>query len=726
MQVIRLNSKTFLLLATVLQLVLAVAMFIDLPFVRQVFGFIYLCFIPGFAFLRVFISGKLNFVDIILFSVGLSLTFLMVVGLFLNYLGSIVMSSPLSTDPIILVVSVSVFVICVISYFKNKESTCISAPKNQKLRHLVPYFIIPILAIIGLIQGTAVENNFLLMAIMILVPLLFMVILFSKSSSLHYPLFLFSISFTLLLITFLTSNYIQGFDIHRDFYVFSSTMKSSYWDLSLGQALYYRNYNTIHLYNSMLTVTILPTIISNYLNISGTWVFKIIYPLIFSLVPLGLFQLLKGTWGKKIAFASVFFFISNEVFFNFQNTVKAMVAEFFFILLFLVLFKKDINSMSKWIFLAAFGFSLIVSYYTMSYIFLLIILSIWVFAKIFKTTENRHILQLALVFFSVLTFSWYMFTTVAPYMQLELVFRKAFQGFFEELFILSSRGSLVSSAIGITAPPSILHQVARILFNLNSGLIFLGFLTLILTRGNGFKKRFDSQFLYLTSIAMVFLLISIIVPNFSELLQMGRIYHVALLFLSPLLILGIKTVSSLLFGTLHAKSKHKKEIFSTILTALLLVSFFLFQTGFLYEVAGDPVPSSIPLSKYRIDDRVIVESGMVNEHDFFGGTWLSNFINAADKQVYSDTRAKLQDLTITMVNIDDKVNIISNITQFSSQSYVFLSHYNTQSGVLIYNTVYPNNITFSVSSFPIFNSTTEINNKIYSNGGCEIYQYYGP
>jgi uncharacterized membrane protein len=224
---------------------------------------------------------------------------------------------------------------------------------------------------------------------------------------------------------------------------------------------------------------------------------------------------------------------------------------------------------------------------------------------------------------------------------------------------------------------------------------------------------------------MGFLLVVIVVPNFSEQLQMGRIYHIALLFLSPLFVLGGQAIFNNVFKIVRVKNEQRRRIYSSILILTLMFSFFLFQTGFVYEVARDPVPSSIPLSKYRIDERTLRESGMFTENDFFGTTWLSTYVHVNNAHLYSDTKSKLQELTSSMVNIDNKVEIISNTTNFIPQSYIYLSRYNTDSGILLYNTVYPNNITFSISDFVVFNSTTIINNKLYSNGGCEIYQYDG-
>ena len=38
-------------------------------------------------------------------------------------------------------------------------------------------------------------------------------------------------------------------------------------------------------YNAMLSISLLPSILANFMQIDVSWVFKIVYPMIFALVP---------------------------------------------------------------------------------------------------------------------------------------------------------------------------------------------------------------------------------------------------------------------------------------------------------------------------------------------------------------------------------------------------------------------------------------------------------
>jgi len=358
----------------------------------------------------------------------------------------------------------------------------------------------------------------------------------------------------------------------------------------------------------------------------------------------------------------------------------------------------------------------------MNYIFLFLIFSTWLCGKIFVKNKDKKINSVIVVFFFVLTFLWDIYIVKGPSDRLVLFLNTSFQNFFEEFFYAQSRGAMVLSAMGILNPPSFLHQIGRILHNVTGLFILIGFITLMAKRK---KERLDPEYFLLISLNMVLLLMTIVIPNFAYALQMDRMYHVTLLFVSPLFILGGRTFFGNMFKILPLKKEKRRESYGLILILTVLVAFFLFQTGFVYEITGDPVPSSISLSKYRMDDYTQTMLGLVDENDFFGATWLSKYVDVEHTQIYSDVKAKFQVLTSTMIDRNNRIGVLSNATVFTSRSYIYLSQYNTMNEILLYDIRYPINIRYNISELPIFDSTKVINNKIYSNGACEIY-YYAP
>ena len=74
--------------------------------VNQVIGFVYLTFIPGILLLKIFKFRELHLVDRLLYSVGLSIAFIIVTGLLVNALyPAIGILKPISFAPLIFTIS---------------------------------------------------------------------------------------------------------------------------------------------------------------------------------------------------------------------------------------------------------------------------------------------------------------------------------------------------------------------------------------------------------------------------------------------------------------------------------------------------------------------------------------------------------------------------------------------------------------------------------------------
>ena len=76
-----------------------------------------------------------------------------------------------------------------------------------------------------------------------------------------------------------------------------------------------------------------------------------------------------------------------------------------------------------------------------------------------------------------------------------------------------------------------------------------------------------------------------IVPGFAGTLNMARFYHMTLFFLPPLFVLGFQFLTSFLV-------KRRTQLAVSLLVSLVIVTYFLFQTGFIYEVVKDQSWSS--------------------------------------------------------------------------------------------------------------------------------------
>jgi uncharacterized membrane protein len=92
-------------------------------------------------------------------------------------------------------------------------------------------------------------------------------------------------------------------------------------------------------YNSVLSIVILAPIFCNFLNIELNSVFKILYPIIFALMPVGAFHVYYNmTQNRKLSMLSVSFHdIYISILYRCKTINKQAIAEFFFVLILMLI-----------------------------------------------------------------------------------------------------------------------------------------------------------------------------------------------------------------------------------------------------------------------------------------------------------------------------------------------------------------------------------------------------
>jgi uncharacterized membrane protein len=470
----------------VFQVALYISFFFDIPVVRQVVGFLYLTFIPGFVIVKLIKADNLGQAETVLFSVGLSVAILMLIGLFVNVVGSFVnVKQPL--DPLLLVLVLSGFVLlgtfaCYFKGSRDLKSVELSIGTVAKSFILC---LLPVLCIAGAYIANTTGNNFVLLLAFLTVLAVFIVAVFSKRliSPRLYLVLVFAIAVTLLFQLSLTSNYIQGFDIKIEYYTATLTQNTGFWNYAAS----FTDLTSGRMY-SMISVTILPTVYSNILNMNLTWVFKIIYPLIFALVPLALYLLWRGKFGVAVALSSVFLFMSQATFHTeMLGLARQMIGEVFFVLLFLILFSKGLSSKNAQILFVIFGLCLIISHYSIAIIFAFFISLMWVIGYI-THKPNRNLHLRIVVLFLVLMISWFVYTISSANIITISESSNSILSGFSDFFNPAFRGTVVMQGIGLAATSSPLMTLSRAIAYATEFFIMIGFLVLLV---QGKKKGFD-------------------------------------------------------------------------------------------------------------------------------------------------------------------------------------------------------------------------------------------
>ncbi|RLD37106.1 MAG: hypothetical protein DRI74_07560 [Bacteroidetes bacterium] len=694
------KNKIFLIIMLFSQFIVCALIIFDVQIARQIIGFLYFTFVPGFIVARILKLYGLNKLETVLFSMGLSVGFLMLLGLLTNCFGFLLgISKPLTLIPLMGVLNAFILVGTIIAYLRSGST--LWKGKGFKLHPSVAYLVIlPILSVIGSIYVNTYGDNSILLFMMIAITLVFIIAIFSEKllPSTFYPLAVLMIAISLLFHSSLVSSYVfpYGSDSPAELFVFKITRSNAYWNSTNpfpGDVQYGRYY-------SMLSITILPTVYSVLLKIDPTWIFKILFPLIFSFVPVGLYQLWKGYMGKKYAFIAAFFFMSYETFYTEMIGLnRQMIAEIFFIMLLLVIFNEKIKAASKTICFMIFSFGLITSHYGLSEIFLFFISLAFICLFIIKK-PRKNIRAAMIVLFFVIMFTWYIYITSSAVFDSILEFGNYVYEQMGDFFNPRSREPEVLRGLGLESPPTIWNAISRVFAYMTEFLIVIGFVSLLLKRKD---THFKGEYFILTFTAMTFLAALIIVPGLANTMNMTRFYHILLFFLAPLCVVGADFLGKSL--------KRNKKLVVSVLLLIVLVSYFLFQTSFVFEIVGSRSPS-VPLSGYRMKaTKLYVRYLYIDAYNVFGAQWLLQ--NSGEHaQIYSDSCSRRNELRAYGMMYSEYIKILSNTTEVEPGGIVYLSSLNVN-----HETVVGSRLTWNTSELEFLNDL----NKVYSNGLSQVY-----
>jgi uncharacterized membrane protein len=145
---------------------------VHIPLLREMLMLIYLLFTPGIILLRILRFHHLNVIEGVLYTVGLSVVTVMVVGLFTNtvYVHGIT-PTPLTLVPFMATMTVLVAALCVLCYWRDRDysgSTAIDVrmPVSPVALGLL---LLPFLSVFGAYlfntRGTAAGSVILLLSV---------------------------------------------------------------------------------------------------------------------------------------------------------------------------------------------------------------------------------------------------------------------------------------------------------------------------------------------------------------------------------------------------------------------------------------------------------------------------------------------------------------------------------------------------------------------------------
>jgi len=676
-----------------------------IPILRQIIGFIYLTFIPGFLILRVLKLHRLGSTERLLYSVGLSIAFVMFIGGFMNTLYPFIgILRPISILLVTFTITFAILILCMIAYkHESHEEKSLFQPRSICWSELFSppallLFLLPLIAVLGTHLVYAHQNNILLLILLSLIAIIVILVTFDKFILPRlYPVYIVAIAIAILWHWSLISPSLNGFDIQYEFLVQNQVIINSIWNPAYP---YY--------VNASLSVVMLAPIYSLMLNLDSVWVFKIIYPLFFSLTPLALFQAYKKQTDDKIAFLAAFFFMSFPVFFSDMTAmIRQPTAELFLALSILLFLEKEMQATKRATLVIIFGVSIVVSHPGISYFYMfylsisLFLLLLWKSnavnelwqSMIARLSKSRHRVGISrgialqgntltgtyVILFIIFGVSWYIYvSSETTFNAVIIIGDHVYKSLSTELFSLDARDQNILQALGMAPMRSldVEWHIARIFQYITQLFIVVGVLGMII---NLHKIRFHIEYVVMSLVSIVIITISIILPYFATSFNMTRIYHITLLFLAPFCILGGITIFHWLNRKVSMFLNHRKAFTPTnanlkLAVILVLVPYFLFTTGFVFEITS-ATPTSMPLSLYNADWIFLTAP------EIYARTWLGKMAKDIP-EVYTDARAS--SLLKTETNLIIHTSFYEN-DHANQGLYIFLRRWNIIHGTASIN-----------------------------------------
>jgi len=746
----------------------------DVPGLRQIVGFIFLTFIPGILILRILKIHNVGIIESLLYSIGLSLAFVIFSGVVANFaLPVIGISRPISVFPIMATLTIFTLILMPVAYQRDKgfAAPVQPGPVTALSPSVLFLILVFILAVIGALMVNFYQNNILLLIFTVVVAGIVGLAVFGRFIG-HkvYPLAIAIIAICFMYQTTLISPYLTGFDIHLEYYFTRLIVESGYWEAT-----------NPHGYNSALSITMLAPIYSLILNIDGAWFFKIISPFIFSLVPLALFHIFRQQMSPRKAFLSAFFFMVVPTFsLEMVALVKQQFAEFFFVLFILLMVDRKLGLSQRLTLAIVFSLSIIVSHYGLGGISLFYFALGWLLIMVIRNSWGRRA-------WGWLTKKWgglppsLTSPRVFPLKAVSVIVAVYFigsltyyglvgSGFYLEFLISTWQGQTsavtagvselvpgVSPAVVEPAVPSVLPSVPtasdkpplffdfaargpliqtalgldfssasgqgkgfRIFQYITQLFIVVGFIRLIFAPR---RLRFTGEYIAFSAGSVLLLTACIFLPGFALSMNATRFYHIALFLLAPLFILGGESIWLGMRALWHKTSAvfvtEDNQAYLRFVTLAVLIPYFLFTSGFIFEVTGHEVtdridsPYSIALSSYRVD-----VGGVFNRQDGVGTDWLRQRLDDEDT-AYADLFGWLS-LCYESFFVDQVFCFPWDMSQMPRDSYIYFRTRNIERQEITYAAGIVGcreSVSFSEAGV---NTLIKSKNRIYNNGGAQI------
>lgn len=589
------DRRSFLIvnIATIVVLVLSFLLSdngIKVPFLREASAIVLITLLPGFSIMKLARIYGLCAIKTLALAISISILITMCTGTLLDILGMhFGISAPLTEERLILANSAIALILAAFSYLMDRNDRSpltVSFPKLGSIELLLIAF--PFLAFIAATYTSRTGDGSAQLLLYLCVAVMGAYLGIGRQISPRvYPLAVFCLALTLLLQSSLTSRYmVEWADVSFEFWSSKQVILNGWWDpTEFGRT------------NSVLSITILaPT----YALVSGMdliTVFKIVFPLLFCIVPLITYEFARKISMPQTAFLVAFLLIGSTCFYNeMLGLNRQIVAEVFMACFIMVLLMDELDTLHKGLFLSIFTMGITFSHYGLMMIFAACLIfaggSSFILNRLLpaKSISKRMIVGFT-AFIIVMAYVWY--NLVINSMMFRLILRVVDQLLQGLAQFHGSRESVIfkifnMGGLNLTQTSMVLNFYFILLFSI----VGLAVYALRIRRGEPGR----TDYLTLSIAFLAIITAGAYSPNIFNAVSEERLYHISLIVLAPLLPLGLGTVIKRMSWKFPRFDHH--AIMRTLLTVFVVAS-FLFYSGAVSSMIGQP--TAFPLDPKNID-----------------------------------------------------------------------------------------------------------------------------
>jgi len=606
---------------------LAVAL--NIPYLRQLMGFIFLTVLPGSLLLFLMKLNKLATAERIVMVIGLSIAFLLFFGLLLNEIClSFGYMEPLATNVLLISLNLVFITLLIIAYITNREafsSTFFHVELNQEGKLLLILFsILPLMSSLGMYFLNTFDNNSILLIFLLgLVPLSIILInmLKNKISSDTYPLAIILLAVSVMVPCWLRSEHIMGSDVHYEYYMFYKTLSNGHWTKVEGSVL-----------DACLGISLLPAVYQSLVHIGRMeYLFKGIYVIICAFTPVCVYIISKKYLPESYAFLGALFFIFQPTFLTTAGSTRTNLGIFFFALSVMALFSlTGIDGVKQRGLFVIFMASTLLSHYSTTYIFLFMLISVYLIGlPLRKYQQFKSITIVSISLFFSMIFLWYSQITESPFNSVIWFIEYTFKEL-PKFFVEESRSYEMNLLTGGGFRESYLSAIHYVLIYVTFAFTGVGVLGTMIKRKDmlfiAWPRKSESGFLqtkfemdyFFTAVASIGIqMATLVLPYVSEGYDITRLYSQTLVLLSVFFIIGGIVLSKYFF-----------KLNPRWLILLLLILYAAFTTGATYEVAG------VHKQAYLSSEAVTYSFENIDDQESSAAKWLKERIGSKS-QIYT-------------------------------------------------------------------------------------------